>query len=509
MQVEQITNYLKKALTVLFLFVAFSSSIAQIDTNLVVSFDFNEGVIKEKNNLVKLKPVGVTLTEDRFGNDKSALYVHGHRNSYLNLSASPLLKQKTLSVSLWVRVDMKNFFGKGYPANPIIITRNSENEDFTISYGLFYEYEMNRFSFSAMRDSVKSVAIFPDSKVELTNWYHIVFSYNTDSCFLYVNGKLEGASRKDFITSFNPKDSVLIGHSGSEKNQRYFFGAIDDIKFFNKVITSEDVLSLYNASNPNRVQNFIRVSLKYLLVIVGLIALIIILIIRNKRALIQQKEKLELVNKISELELKVVKAQMNPHFISNCIAAIQELIYINEIDKAAQYLAKFSFFLRQVLYYSDKNFISIEDELEIIKLNVELEQLRFKNKFSYELIVSNDVDVANTYIPSLITQPFIENAIWHGLLPLNNERNAELNIRIYKKDNLPIIEIEDNGVGRKDRTVKGHISKGTKLVEDKIESLNKLSESSNYRLCVLDLSDDKGNALGTKVLIQLEDIKYE
>ena len=161
------------------------------------------------------------------------------------------------------------------------------------------------------------------------------------------------------------------------------------------------------------------------------------------------------------------------------------------------------------MYYSDKNFISIEDELEIIKLNIELEQLRFKNKFSYELMMSNDVDVENTFIPSLITQPFIENAIWHGLLPLNGERNAELKIRIYKKDNLPIIEIEDNGIGRKERLVKGHISKGTKLVEDKIESLNKLSQSSNYRLLVNDLNDENGNSVGTKVLIQLDDIKYE
>ena len=362
MQIKLINTYFKKALTVLFLFITFNSVFAQIDTNLVVTFDFNEGVIKEKNNLVKLKTVGVTLTEDRFGNNKSALYIHGHRNSYLNLSTSSLLKQKSLSVSLWVRVDMKNFFGKGYPANPIIITRNSENEDFTISYGLFYEYEMNRFSFSAMRDSIKSVAIFPDSKVELTNWYHVVFSYNTDSCFLYVNGKLEGMSRKDFTTMFNPKDSVLIGHSGSEKNQRYFFGAIDDVKFFNKVISSEDVLNLYNESNPNKLKNFIKISLKYLLIIVGLIALIIILVIRNKKELKQQKEQLELTNKISELELKVVKAQMNPHFISNCIAAIQELVYSNEIDKAVQYLAKFSFF-------SDKYCIILIKILFLLKMS--------------------------------------------------------------------------------------------------------------------------------------------
>lgn len=495
----------KKALAVLFLFLICSFCQAQFDSTIIINF--NGGIIKEKNNLIKIKSIGVTLTDDRFGNNQSAAYIHGHRNSYLNLSTSNLLKKTTASVSLWVRVDMKNYFGKGYPANPIIITRNSEREDFTFSYGLLYEFEMNRFSFSSMRDSIKSVSIFPDSKIELMKWYHIVFSYNSDSCSLYINGHLEGTARKDFISKFNFKDSVLIGHSGSEKNLRYFFGAVDDIKFFNKVISPIEVLELYEEPNPNKIKKILNESLKYLIVILVLVIIIVVLIIRNKKALKQQKEKSDVQNKISELELKVVKAQMNPHFISNCLAAIQELIYSNQVEKAGQYIAKFSFFLRQVLNFSDKNYISLSEELDLIKLNIELEQLRFKNEFEFKINIESEIDTHDVWIPALLTQPFIENAIWHGLLPLGNKRRPILKINIYQAGKFPFIEIEDNGIGRNLEDLNKEKSKGTKLVFDKVENLNRLSGNANFKIQIIDLFDERKQPCGTKIIIQLNDDK--
>jgi LytS/YehU family sensor histidine kinase len=237
-----------------------------------------------------------------------------------------------------------------------------------------------------------------------------------------------------------------------------------------------------------------------------LIGIIIVLIIRNKRKLKKQKEQFELINRITELELKVVKAQMNPHFISNCLAAIQELIYKNDVDKAGQYLAKFSYFLRQILNYSDKNHITISKEIEIIKLNVELEQLRFKNEFDFLLFVDENIEIEEVLIPALITQPFIENAIWHGLLPLNNSRNAQLKINIYLQNDLPIIEIEDNGVGRNLQKIAEENSKGTKLIVDKIDSLNRLYKTSNYKIEIIDLFNENKEQIGTKIKIQLDNI---
>ena len=131
---------------------------------------------------------------------------------------------------------------------------------------------------------------------------------------------------------------------------------------------------------------------------------------------------------------------MNPHFISNSLAAIQNLIYSNEIEKAGLYLAKFSFFLRQVLEYSEKNFITVEEELAVIRSNVELEQLRFKNNFTVSITVDETIHIEEVLMPSLITQPFIENAIWHGLLPLT-ERDPHLEIRFYVKNNRVFVEM--------------------------------------------------------------------
>jgi hypothetical protein len=100
------------------------------DTATSVCFDFNQHNFLEKDNKVQVKPVGVTLTDDRFGNKQSAVYIHGHNSSYLNLGTSSLLKPRSGTVSFWVNVDRRVFSGKGYPNNPFIITKNSETDDF-------------------------------------------------------------------------------------------------------------------------------------------------------------------------------------------------------------------------------------------------------------------------------------------------------------------------------------------------------------------------------------------
>ena len=447
--------------------------VSQIDSSLTITFDFNEHQIKEKNNKVIPRGEGITLTTDRFGNEKSAVYLHGNLSSYLNLSTSRYVKPEQGTISLWVNLDRRVYSGKGYDNNPIIYTKNKQELDFNLAYAITYDCYGKRLMVYSSRDSLKESIINSDANFKFGDWYHLVIIFDNDYFMFYINGKMQNKVRKGFATRYLSSDSVMIGHTASTKNERYSQGIFDDIQFFHRLLSENEVNQLYNAPNPNKFKNIVSESLKYVFVVLILGLIIIVLIIRNKRALKRQKEQLELINKISELELKVVKSQMNPHFISNCLAAIQELIYKNEIDTAGQYIAKFSYFLRKVLDYSDKNYITISEELEIIKLNVELEQLRFKNKFEFKLNISKDIDIDDILIPSLITQPFIENAIWHGLLPLIGHRPPELKINIFLHNNLPIIEIEDNGVGRISLKIDNTISKGTKLVSDKIDSLNK------------------------------------
>jgi ligand-binding sensor domain-containing protein len=255
-------------------------------------------------------------------------------------------------------------------------------------------------------------------------------------------------------------------------------------------------------------------TLAFKIVVLSCLLLFIVAIfgviqMRNSRNLKKQREFYELNHKVKELEIKVIKAQMNPHFISNCLAAIQNLIYANQVAKAGQYLAKFSFFLRQVLDYSDKTYITLEEELDFIKLNTELELLRFKNNFTFNIHVDKDVKLNEILIPSLITQPFIENAIWHGLLPLK-ERDPKLEVRVISAKETILIEIEDNGVGRSaEGPFTNKNSKGTKLANDKIDSINKLRESNDFKMEIFDLVDENRNPRGTKIIIQLIHVNPE
>ena len=487
------------------LFFSFTGVIAQIDSTVHLTFDFNEHQIKEKNNLLTPKAVGVTFAEDRFGNENSAVNIHGNNSSYLNLGTSALLKPQNLTISIWVKMFGKNEFGKGYLGNPIIVTKSINYEDFNMSYALLYDFKNDNLTSTNSFDSLNSRQIYSNKIKDINKWHHLVMSFSkTDFCF-YMDGKLVNKLSKNFATKYLESDSVLVGHSGCKKNQRYLIGSVDDIQFFHRVLSEKEVLDLYHAPNPNWFKNIVDECFKYGIIIIIFIIIIIIIIYRNKQKL--KKEKFELNNKISELELKVVKAQINPHFISNSLAAIQELMYTNQIEKGVQYLAKFSFFLRQVLNYSDENYIYLAEELEVIKLYIELEKLRFDDNFNFELIIDESIETEQLVIPSLIIQPFVENAIWHGLLPIKQKNNLKLLIHIYVKDGFPIIEIEDNGIGRDLNKDNQEKSKGTKLMFEKFDSLNRLNNTMNYKIDIIDLFTNDKRQIGTRIKIQIDNIK--
>ncbi len=478
--------------------------ISQIDTNTTLNFDFNEGQLKEKDGKVNMRAEGVTLTTDRFGNENMSAYLHGHFSSYINLGTSELLKPKQGTISMWVKLDRYIHTGRGYKHNPLMFTRNSDNDDFCLSYSMGYDLYTKKISTTLTFDSTKEVISLAKKEFKFNNWHHLVLVFSNSKSSFYINGELQQTFKKDFETFYLKSDSVMIGYFPYWKNQHCSQGSFDDVQIFHRALTYDEVLELYNTPNPNRTKLILQEILKYGLIILVFVIIIIAIQIRNKRQLKRQNEQLSLKNKITELELKVVKAQMNPHFISNSLAAIQELVYKQENSKAGQYLAKFSYFLRQVLKYSDQNFITLTEELEVIKLTLELEQLRFKEEFEFILDIDKKVKINEVLIPSLITQPFIENAVWHGLLPLNNLRKPILKITIKLKNELPIIEIEDNGVGRSENKERVTISKGTQLVKDKIDSLNKLQDSVNYKLEIIDLKDIQNNPLGTLIRIQLD-----
>lgn len=220
----------------------------------------------------------------------------------------------------------------------------------------------------------------------------------------------------------------------------------------------------------------------------------------------QKRKADEAIEKLlTEYRLTALKAQVNPHFMSNTLAAVQHLILSNEIDKAGLYVAKFSLLLRSLLDYSNKSAASLKNELEMIGLYVELEQLRFNDQFSFDLQIDPAVDFEDTLIPALITQPFVENAIWHGLLPLKGLRQPELKLKVYLNGDLLVISIIDNGVGRNETQMqsKARASKGTALIMSRVENLNQLHKTTGGEIRFTDLKDTNGNGAGTIVDIIL------
>ncbi len=241
----------------------------------------------------------------------------------------------------------------------------------------------------------------------------------------------------------------------------------------------------------------------FLVIITSLILILASTIFIIKRINRKEERKAEINTLLTEYKLIALKAQINPHFISNSLAAIQQLITTNEEGKANQYIAKFSLLIHHVLNYSDKWAVQLKRELEIIDLNVDLEQLRFGNKFLFEIDVNPSINTTEIYIPPLITQPFIENAIWHGLLPLKNKKELKLLVKVDLIDTDLIISIIDNGVGRNPAKQQHQLreSKGISIIKSRMETLNELYSTSGATIDFIDLKDIHEEPSGTQVNI--------
>lgn len=179
-------------------------------------------------------------------------------------------------------------------------------------------------------------------------------------------------------------------------------------------------------------------------------------------------------------ELKALKAQINPHFLFNVLNSIQSFILENEKDIAQEYLVKYGRLMRMVLDHSDLLVVSLSSELEMLKLYTDLEMLRLKKGFNFEVILSDYFKENSVRIPSMVIQPFIENAIWHGLSPLNRKGRITLALEHY--DDYVEVKISDDGVGikNKPKTQNSHKSSGVRLVEERLNLIQSSNTFKNY-----------------------------
>jgi sensor histidine kinase YesM len=206
-------------------------------------------------------------------------------------------------------------------------------------------------------------------------------------------------------------------------------------------------------------------------------------VFRWRLNLIKKKQLIEL-NRISlENELRLtqqnaLKAQMNPHFLFNVLNSIKGYIYENDKKNAARYLSDFSNLVRKVLELSDKSLVPLEQELETLKVYIELESMLLQSEFSYTILTDKSVDLNLIKIPSLIIQPYVENAFKHGLRHKKGEKILEIKIEYDEKECLLYIEISDNGIGREEankinkENAKAHDSFANSAINKRIQLLN-------------------------------------
>lgn len=204
-----------------------------------------------------------------------------------------------------------------------------------------------------------------------------------------------------------------------------------------------------------------------------------------------------------ELEAKALRAQMNPHFIFNCLNSIKALIQADEKKHATDYLTTFAKLIRTLFQNSDKRQITLYDEIETCKLYLELESMRFSGKLKYNFTIDPLVDLKSVMVPALIIQPFIENAIWHGIVP--KEDGGTIAISITSREEKIICEIDDNGIGRKMSLLNKpadhitHESKGVHLSQARL-SLENVLHSISSTIETVDKYENE-MATGTKVII--------
>ncbi len=221
-----------------------------------------------------------------------------------------------------------------------------------------------------------------------------------------------------------------------------------------------------------------------------------------KRQLGIQKHKSRQINELNQSKLTAIQSQMNPHFIFNSLNTIQDLVLQQNATKAYDSIGKFAILIRKIMHHSEKEFIDIEEELSIINVYLEMEMLRIKTDFTYQI---NSNGIADIDIPPMLIQPYIENALKHGLMHKNGEKTLVLNMRI--EDNLFICEIIDNGIGRKraneikERQNKLYESFSGSTLDKRLLILKK-HFGGDFGVQIFDLYDNENQASGTKVILK-------
>lgn len=254
----------------------------------------------------------------------------------------------------------------------------------------------------------------------------------------------------------------------------------------------------------------IKNGLLFAVIIVLILAAVIVFFIQKSGNLKKKRNEASFRQKIAETQMQALRAQMNPHFIFNSLTSIENFIMRNDKELASDYLNKFAKLIRMILDSSTTELVRFSKDIEALELYIELEQVRFNNKFTYQSVIDPSL-IGNDYnVPPLLIQPFVENAIIHGLAPSTNY-NLHLSVSAQAEDDYILYTVEDNGIGRKQSDEYKqlnkplHKSRGMNITEKRISIFNK-QKNADGEVVITDLYNEAGEPSGTKVQVRIKAI---
>ncbi|WP_431163879.1 tetratricopeptide repeat-containing sensor histidine kinase [Flagellimonas beolgyonensis] len=355
-----------------------------------------------------------------------------------------------------------------------------------------------------------------------TGWAHTKLG-NFDQAHDFISKGLDMAINRNMPSSIlygYQKLSELEYDRGDFKKAYEYYKKADEhaaqISSATNLRYMNDIIERYETDKKNnqiavlaKQNEIVRLRLKKnettLLVsalIVGLISSILYILYRQYQS---KNEK-----RVLTLEQKMLRSQMNPHFLFNSLNSIKLYIINNEQKNAVHYLNKFSKLVRKILEASSQREISLAEELETVELYMNIENIRFSNEIDFRVEVDEDINVDNVKIPSLTLQPFLENSLWHGLSPKEGEKKIHIHVKRKDKGHVSI-EILDNGVGRtmaeanKENRVLKRKSVGIHITKERLANFAK-DYQNNFDVDIVDLYDDDGKPNGTKVVLDIPTI---
>jgi putative methionine-R-sulfoxide reductase with GAF domain/ligand-binding sensor domain-containing protein len=302
------------------------------------------------------------------------------------------------------------------------------------------------------------------------------------------------------------KQSLLVNDTSQDSR---YFTADEKIRLSElcvPIIRHDEVLGVINTEHSQK-DFYTQRHLQILTTVASLLAEKMEKIKAEQQTREKEMEVLKLNKDLATSQLTTLRAQMNPHFIFNALNSIQQYVLQGNVVEANKYLSKFSKLQREVLNHSDQNFISLEKEIEVLALYLELEQLRFDGNFNYEVKIDAAIDVDEIKIPPMIIQPFVENSIWHGLMPKQGERWVHIHFEL-SSDDLLICTVTDNGIGRdasarlKQNGHGPHKSKGLSLVYDRLNILQQ-QYGQAFEVTIKDLVENNNVPTGTEVKLHI------